>query len=107
MIRDLELISGRFFDYEIPKEKRYLLNYFKTELQQSFLRYYLIFEDWKCFREHTGMSCSPRLLDRFEVRYHKITEIYENAKDSLTEKNMEIVYLMETGQLNLTKIEKI
>lgn len=103
MRRDLELISGRFFDYELPKDKRWMLHYFKTDLQRAFLRYYLIFENWKCFRDHTGLSCSPRLLDRFERRFHKISEIYSQAKSSLTEKSMEAVYLIETGQYRLTR----
>jgi len=103
MLRDLELISGRFFDYELPKEKRYLLHYFKTDLQRAFLRYYLIFGNWKCFKDHTGLSCSPRLLDRFERRYYRITEAHRQAKGVLTEEAMETLHLIETGQYRLTR----
>jgi len=103
MLRDLELISGRFFDYELPKDKRYLLHYFKTNLQRAFLRYYLIFGDWRCFRDHTGYSCSPRLLDRFEKRFHKLSELYNQAKNTFSEESMNVIYLIETGQYRLTR----
>lgn len=100
---DSYFISGIFFDYDIPKEKRYLLKYFKTDLQRAFLRYYLIFGNFKNFVDHTGHYCSERLLYKFQKRLRKLVKIYDESKLSLSEEGMERVRLLETGKFRLTK----
>lgn len=100
-MRDLDFISGRFFDFEIPKEKRYLLKYFTTELQQAFLRYYMVFGSAANFVEHTGHYCSERLLWKFKARYRHLTQVYEEAKKSLTEEGMSTVERIEAGKYSL------
>lgn len=100
-------MSGNFLDCEIPKNLRYLSNYFKSDLQQSFLKYYLTFGNWKCFKAHTGIHCSPRSLESLEIKYKFLTEIYNNAKSDMTEENMKLVYLMETGKIRMDKLGKM
>ena len=95
--QDLEFISGRFFHHEIPKEKQYLCKYFRSELQQAFLRYYMCFGSVRMFREHTGYHCNKRLLFRFKKRFHILVDAYDQAKSSLTEENMAIVFEIESG----------
>ena len=100
-MRDLEFLSGQFFDYEIPKEKRYLLKYFKTDLQLAFLRYYLVFDNAAHFVEHTGYYCTDRLLWKLKARCRRLMRIYEEAKVALTEEGMAIVEQIESGKFKL------
>lgn len=101
-MRDLDFISGRFFDFEIPKEKRYLLKYFTTDVQVAFLRYYLVFGDARRFVDHTGHFCSKRLQARFLSRYRRLTAVYDKAKQSLTEEGFATLQQLESGQYPLT-----
>jgi hypothetical protein len=105
-MKDLEFISGKFLDCEIPKEKRYLLKYFKTNLQIAFLRYYLTFGTVNNFIDHTGYHCSRWLLYEFKDRYHRLVKAYDEAKKSLTEDGMRIVHLIESGKYPLTGKQK-
>jgi hypothetical protein len=103
--RDLDLISGEFFEFEIPKEKKYLLKYFTSKLQVSFLRYYMIFGSYKNFINHTGFKCNESLLERFERRYRQLTAVYDKAKTSMTEEGLKTLDLIESGKFNLTKLK--
>lgn len=103
MQKDLDFISGKFFDQEIPKSQRYLLKYFKTDLQRAFLGYYLTFGKHTNFVDHTGFWCSERLLWQFRARYHRLVDTYDQSKASLTEEGMEMVHLIESGKFVLTK----
>ncbi len=96
-MKDLELIAGTFLDYEIPKEKRYLLKYFKTDLQLAFLRYYMVFGEHRNFVDHTGYYATRRMLWMLQARYHALVNAYESAKNSLTEQGMETVLAIENG----------
>ena len=84
-MRDLDFLSGWFFEYEVPKDKQYLLKYFTTDLQRAFLRYYLVFGNSWNFVDHTGHYCSRRLLWKFQARYRHLVTTYEQAKSLLTE----------------------
>jgi hypothetical protein len=103
MITDLNLISGEFFEYEIPKEKRFLLKYFKTDLQMAFLRYYMLYETPMNFVDHTGHYCSKRMLFIFAARYKHLIKLYEQAKSDLSEESMHLIYLLESGQYKIPK----
>lgn len=103
-MRDLDFVSGRFFEYEVPKDKAYLLKYFKNDLQRSFLKYYMVFGDWKNFRDHTGHACTDRVLWRFERRYKVLTAAHAEAKGRLDEAGMAMVGRIESGKFVLTGI---
>lgn len=98
MKRDLDFISGRFFDCEIPQEKLYLLRYFKSDMQKAFLRYMMVFEDWDQFREHTGHYCSKRMLYKLWTRYQRIIQAHEEVKGLLTVDAMELLSRIESGK---------
>ena len=102
-MQDLEFISGCFFDYEIPKDKRYLLKYFKTGLQLAFLRYYLVFGEHRNFKNHTGHYCNPRMLFRLKNKFKTLENAHKEAKASLTEDGMRTVQRIEMGQFVLTE----
>jgi hypothetical protein len=104
--RDLAFISGDFFVYQIPKNKKYLTKYYTTPLQKMFLKYYLCTGTISNFTNHTGMFCSDRILFKLKSRYLKFCEIYDNAKKSFTEEGMELIDLIESGRFRLTKLNE-
>ena len=99
----LSFISGNFFDVEIPKEKRYLLKYFKTDIQVAFLRYYLVFGCVVNFVDHTGFYCSIRMLYKMQKKLRHLSDAHAKAKSELTEENMEILQLLESGKYRITR----
>lgn len=106
MQQDLDFVSGKFFDQEVPKSQRYLLKYFKTDLQLAFLRYYLTFHGHQNFVDHTGFWCSERMLWWLQAKYRLLVETYQEAKNSLTEEGLEMVHLIESGKFVLTSTDK-
>ena len=99
---DLEFISGNFFEHEIPKDKQYLCKYFSTDLQMAFLRYRMVFEDTRLFKDHTGFYCSDRLRFRLLVRYKQLIKLHDEAKVTFTEEGLNTLQLIESGQYPLT-----
>lgn len=104
MQKDLDFISGRFFDFYVPKEKQFLFKYFNNDLQMAFLRYYMVFGNFKNFTDHTGYYCSERLLYRFQARYKKLVKLHDEAKKSLSEEGMKTLQLIESGKLPMTRL---
>lgn len=105
-MRDLDFISGRFFDFDVPKEKRYLLKYFKNGLQRAFLKYFMVFGEHRNFTDHTGHYCHPRFIVEMEERLHRIVGVYDEAKRALSEEGMATVHLIESGKFRLTRKTK-
>jgi len=101
-MRDLDFISGTFFDYSIPRDKQYLLKYFTTDVQVAFLRYALVFDDTKLFKDHTGFYCSDRLKFSLLSRFRTLVKLHDQAKNSLTEEGLNTLQLLESGQFPLT-----
>jgi len=104
-MRDLDFISGDFLDHEVPREKQYLLKYFTTDVQVAFLRYALVFEDTKLFKDHTGHFCSDRLKFRLMARFRQLTQIHNQIKGVFTEQALNDLQLLESGQYPLTGSE--
>lgn len=98
MKKDLDFISGEFFRHEIPKAQRYLLKYFVTDLQVAFLRYWMVFGEWKNFCDHTGFCCTKRALQKYVLRYKKLTEAHASAMSDFTESSMLLLSELESGQ---------
>lgn len=101
-MRDLDFISGKFLDCDIPREFQWMLKYFTTDLQIAFLRYCLVFEDTKHFKDHTGFYCSDRLRYRLLCRFRRLSLLHSNAKKAFTEDAMQTLQLLESGQYPLT-----
>ena len=89
-MNDLKLLSGTFFDLELPKERLYLFKYFDTEIQLQFLRYYYTFGSCERFMEHKGLFCTKRWLRDLKNKYDKLILVYDEAK-----KNMDFTLLAE------------
>jgi len=79
--KEMDFIGGRFFDSEIPADKQYLLKYFTTELQEQFVRFYLMFGHARRFVDHTGHYCSDRWIKLLKARYKYLEKSLQEAKD--------------------------
>lgn len=94
-MRDLDFLSGRFSEQELSKEQRYLLKYFKTELQRTFLKYFMVFGDWTCFIEHTGLWTTKSYLHRQEQRFHGVVAAHKQAKSTM---DLDALWRVESGK---------
>lgn len=101
MKEDLYFISGEFRETEIPKKQQFLLKYFKTDIQRAFLRYYLLFGDWRNFVDHTGYHCKERYLGKLEKKYHQLMEAHKEASSVLDEEHMKRLQIISSGKLKL------
>ena len=98
MRRDLAFISGEFAEVDIPNDKRFLLKYFTTEAQQAFLKYYLVFGDWRCFTAHTGFVSSAAYLREQTNRYLALVEAYTKAKSEISAESLETLSKIQSGE---------
>lgn len=104
-MEDAKLISGEFFDISLPKEKTYLYKYFKTPVQQQFVRYTYVMDDstpqfftfiLRNFVNHTGYRLDDRKVTQFLAKYRKIEEVWQRAKKDL---DFELLKTIEDGNL--------
>jgi len=95
MQKDLDLISGRFFDLELAKDQAYLRRYFASGIQFAFLRYYLVFGDVDLFTSHTGIFAEPKYVRRLVTKFHFLVEIRKHAKRNL---DFDLLWRIESGR---------
>lgn len=94
-MRDLEFVAGSFFDKEIQKDRMFLLRYFSTREERAFLRYYLIFGDYSCFKNHTGCYTLKANLKLLEQRLQILLRLHSEAKKSW---NLDLLEKIESGK---------
>lgn len=92
---ELEFISGRIFDLNLPKEQQYLYRYFKTARQRMFAKYFLTYRSHARFVDHTGYSCSLKWRKHLRKRLLKLENAYKTAR---AEGDMATLALLESGQ---------
>lgn len=80
--RDLIYVGG-LYENSLPKEKKYLLKYFKTRIQDMFLRYYHAFGNFDNFTDHTGFMCQKRWLISLHQKLIRIEAAHKEAKTNL------------------------
>lgn len=95
MNRDLAFLGRLYETTELPKEKAYLYKYFKTIVQEAFVKYVHVFGDYDNFMEHTGHRCSKRWLDRLYSRLVKLQSDHRKAKQDM---DFELLARIESGQ---------
>lgn len=100
---ELTFIAGNFLDHELPKEKQYLLHYFRTELEQQFLRYLYCFGQYEHFTDHTGIFCQLRWLHMLKRRHDLLVDAHTEAKREI---DLEALAEIETGKYSLEMIEQ-
>lgn len=81
-MKDALFLAGVFFDYDIPREKQFLLKYFRSPLENRFVRYYLCFGEIDNFVDHTGFFCQKRWLLILKKRIEKIICAHETYKNN-------------------------
>ena len=97
---ELEFISGRIFDLDdIPKSKRYLYKYFRSDTQRQFVKYYLTYGYHTYFVARTGV--------RFGKRYRKylakkLRTLEATREKSLADFDLETFILLETGKFKVS-----
>lgn len=98
--RDLDFLSKDFETLDIPKDKRYLLKYFRKEIQQSFLKYFFTFGNFDNFIDHTGLYCQPRWLKILHKKLIDMENIHSLAKQNL---DLELLTKIESGKFKFKK----
>ena len=98
LIRDLSFIAREFETLELPKEKRYLLKYFDTVLQEAFLKYVFVFGDYENFVDHTGFVCRPHWLKNLYIKLNILEALHKKARADM---DMKTLAKIETGRYKL------
>jgi hypothetical protein len=81
---ELAVVCKLWEDYEFPKEQLYLFKYFKNKLQQTFLRYYLVFNgNLKNFSDHTGLACSKDEIQFLKEKFILIEDLKKRFRNEL------------------------
>ena len=96
---ELLLISGKVFEQDLPKDKLYLLKYFRTKLQEDFIRYYLTVGNHDNFAVHSGHRVSDRWRFALAARLKKLEEAREKAR---SEMDIETLAIIETGKYRIS-----
>lgn len=81
-MREAIFLAGLFFEFDAPREKRFLFKYFRSPLEQQFVKYYLCFGEIDNFVDHTGYFCQKRWLRILKKRMEKIINTYEEFKNN-------------------------
>jgi hypothetical protein len=89
--RDLCFLSRKFETIELPREKAYLYKYFKTKVQEAFLKYVHVFGDYAHFSDHTGHLCSFRWLETLYKRLRHLEDVHRQAKQGLDFEKLAII----------------
>ena len=97
---DLAFVSRAWETAEIPKEKRFLLKYFDTPVQDAWLRYFLVFNDYTHFCDHTGHICQVRWMKMLHDKLRKLEALKAKAR---AEMDLTLLSRLEDGKYNMTK----
>lgn len=97
------LLSGEFFDYSFPKEKSYLMKYFKTDVQRHFIAYLLLFGDYRNYVDHTGVACKTRYMQFMYSQYMKIEEARDKARADF---DIELLAKIDSGEFSINSFSK-
>lgn len=92
---DLIFIGRQWETVILPKEKKYLLKYFKTPVQKTFLKYFYLYGEYSNFVDHTGFKCQLRWLDVLASRLKKIETAQKEARKNM---DMATLTLIEQGK---------
>lgn len=101
MENDLKLIRGDFLDMFMPKEKKFVLHYFKTNLARKIIMYYFVFNTVDNFVNHTGFFCDYVYLKRCMDKYNEIIKMHDSA---LKEMDFEKMEKIQNGSFKINKI---
>lgn len=102
-MRDLDLVAAKFLTASLPKSKDYLSKYFKGDIQEKMVVYFLTFPYSGNFKpyhrnlvDHTGIACSSRWVFKLLSKFKSVEAAMEKAEK---EKDHETVVLIRMGRL--------
>jgi hypothetical protein len=95
---DLLFLARQWEIVELPKEKKYLLKYFDTPLQNVFIKYFYVFGNYSNFVDHTGFTCSERWLTTLHDRLQKLQKLHREARENM---DMTALALIESGNFKI------
>jgi hypothetical protein len=87
-----------FLTEELPKEKKFLLKYFKGESQEKFLRYLIFFGDYKNFNDHTGIVCEEKWLKKLFSKYIDLMYVHDILKKEM---DIERLSAVDSGKIKI------
>ena len=100
---EIKFIGGMFYDYILPPDKQYLFKYFHTKVQKDFLIYYIIFNNFQRFPQHTGNAISYRWCQGLRARYKFIENELAKAND---DGDLDKIVEIKSGKLKIKNIYK-
>lgn len=96
-MKEAIFLAGLFFDYDIPRDKMFLLKYFRSPLENQFIKYYLCLGEIDHFVDHTGYFCQKKWLIILKKRIDKLIFYYNKYKQ---EGDLYKLYEIENGKFN-------
>ena len=92
------LLSRQYEDFELPKDKNFLLKYCETPAQEAFLRYYFAFGDFKNFVDHTGIVIQRRWMLQLAKKIHRLEKLHADARASF---DLTLLAQIENGKYKI------
>jgi hypothetical protein len=96
--RDLDF-SSSFMTRQIPKEKSWMMRYFKTRTKRMFLKYFVRFGSTARFCEHSGEVCTVRYIKKMKKQFLVLDARHEKAKNDL---DFDLLAKIEMGKCKLS-----
>lgn len=100
-MKDAVFLAGLFFEYEIPRDKMFLFKYFRTPLEQQFVKYYMCFGEIDNFVDHTGYFCQKRWVRLLKKRMDKLLNVHETYKNNF---ELDKLRELESGHYKLRSL---
>jgi len=97
-MKEAVFLAGLFFDYDIPREKIFLLKYFRSPLEKQFIKYYLCLGEIDNFVDHTGYFCQKKWLKILKKRIDGLITAYDKYKQ---EGDLDTLCKIENGKFKL------
>jgi len=94
---ELQFLSGRIFDDALPKERAWLRKYFPSPRECAFVTYYLTFNNYTQFINHTGHYFCKKSLYSLRVKLQMLLDAHQRAKSQM---DLDMLVKIETGQYN-------
>lgn len=95
---DCLFIGMKFLEEEIPKEKKFLLKYFKGKQQKIFLRYVIFFGNYENFCDHTGIIFEEKWLKKLLKKYVDLIYTYMYIKNKI---DIESLSKIDNGKIKI------
>jgi hypothetical protein len=100
MGNDLSYMAGDFAEPVIPKDKKYLFKYFKTDIQTIFLKYYMTYKTTSGFTNATGRKCTRQFLSKQRRKIEIVEAAHQKAKQEF---DIELLWKIENGKYKVKR----